>query len=219
MEPVTASGITARIIAALKDFQLWLLLALAIFFLVTIYIPAVNRSVPTEFAPWFTFGAILFSVLAVCLFASRRIAAYREKIAAHHTFHLTPIDNQGRWEVAKQPDGSAATIVSADLIAKNRTEHPLSLVSARLIKPKIAGEAIQALVFPRLLNKDDTECSFGWNIPGCGVPASGVVPVSVTISFRGTPKQKTGTLAAVLAVTDEEGNVQRVKLQLKSCSP
>jgi hypothetical protein len=223
MEPVTTSGITARIITALKDFPLWLLLGLAISATICVLafncIPEFNRSVPTNLAPWFTLGAILFWSLAGCRFADRLIAAYRGKIAARHTFHLTPIDNQGRWEAAKQPDGSVVTIVSADLIAKNRTEHPICLASARLIKPNIAGEAIQALVFPRLLNAHDTEHVSGWNNPACGVPACGVSQMSLTISIRGAPQQKTGTLAAVLAVSDEEGNEQRVKLQLKSMDP
>jgi hypothetical protein len=104
--------------------------------------------------------------------------------------------------------------VSADLLAKNRTDRPLCFVSARLIKPKITAEAIQTLVIPKLLTK--SECGSGWNIPACAIPASAVVPVRVIIYFRGTPKQKLGALVAV-AVSDEEG--KRVKLQLKSFSP
>jgi hypothetical protein len=97
METVTTSGITARIIAALKDFPLWLLLGLAIsatiYILAFNYIPSFNRLIPTEYPLWFAPRAIIFWSLAGRRFADlvvQFIVAYRAKINARHTFHLTP---------------------------------------------------------------------------------------------------------------------------------
>ena len=53
-------------------------------------------------------------------------------------------------------------------------------------------------------------------VSGAHIPASVLLPASASIVIRGTPKQKTGRLKAVIGVIDESGNETRVKAYLKS---
>jgi hypothetical protein len=52
-------------------------------------------------------------------------------------------------------------------------------------------------------------------VSGKYIPALGLLPASVGIYIRGTPRQKSGRLKIVIGIADESGNETRAKLNVK----
>ena len=212
-EPVsTISGAVTKALTAIKDFPLWLLGGIAISLTTFRSVPELSAAVPQEARPWLTLGAGTATILTACRLGSliiSHINSYRAKVEARRTFHLTPMSQRSHWGPTRQPDGTIVSLIRTELIAKNRTDKILSLVTARVVRPKISGEVLQ--VFIHTDTGEDPIVGVLW--PG------GTSRVLVTIMIRGHPghvRKNPVDLTAVLAVADEEGNEQRVKLPLKA---
>jgi hypothetical protein len=95
-------------------------------------------------------------------------------------------------------------------MAKNRTEKILHLLTARVVRPKISGEIINVFIHTGADTEFGVDC----------LPPGATMHISVIIMIRGFPAhvredKKLPSLTAVIAVADDEGNEQRVRLPLK----
>jgi hypothetical protein len=212
-EPGTTAvtGAITNALTAIKDIQLWLLTSIALFLVACLFVPVLSAAVPQEARKFVILGAGAFTILAVCRLGSLVISAtnkYRADREARRTFHLTPTTQRSWWCPTRQNDGTIVTSLYAELMAKNRTDKFLHLLTARVVKPKISGEVLQVGIGTGA-DRYDVD----------GLPPGTTMRVSVTMQIRGHPgrvrKNPLG-LAAVLAVADDEGNEQRVKLHLKA---
>jgi hypothetical protein len=147
----------------------------------------------------------------VCRFGSLIISAvnkYRANREAERLFHLTPISQRSFWGPSRQKDGTIVSQMRAKFMAKNRTSKFLPLLTARVVKPNIPGEVLNVFISTGA-NRFDVSV----------LPPDATMPISVVIMIRGHPgrvRKDPLDLAAVLAVVDDEGNEQRVKLPLKA---
>jgi hypothetical protein len=176
-------------------------------------------SLPDWVIPAATFGSLVCGCLALASIASAissYVVAYHKQQEARRTFHLTPIPHQCHWGVSTQPDGTVVTQVAAHFLAKNRTDAPLHLLRARLLKPKIAGEVLQDLVIIRVERGREygTDYAAGSNVHPRNIPPRGTLPISIMILIRGAPMKRSGMIAAILAISDDEGNEQCVTTEL-----
>jgi hypothetical protein len=208
-----ASAIT-RALTAIKDFPLWLLTSIALFLFACLIVPVLSAAVPQEDQKFVTLGAGAFTILAMGRLGSlviSHINRYRADLEARRTFHLTPISNQSFWNATRQKDGTILSQIRAEFIGKNRTARTVHLLTARLVRPKIPGE-------PNVLIHTFAESKFGIDY----LPSGTTSRISVTIVIMGFPgrvRENLPDLSAVLAVADDEGNEQRVKLPLKASPP
>jgi hypothetical protein len=207
MEPITTSGASlAKTLSIIKDFPLWLLTAIALALAVFLVLPS------------FAGAAITSAIFAGCRFASLVIAeirTYQLSLKARRTFHLTPTTRDCHWGSTRQQDGTITTQITVSLMAKNLSGRMLHLLTARLIKPKIAGEILTNI----LLIEDRQTREYGSvQMTGRHIPPDAIRALAITIIVRGVPKQKAGKvrpLPAVLSIADAEGNEQRVKVDLR----
>jgi len=129
---------------------------------------------------------------------------------ARRTFHLTPISHRSFWSAIRQKDGTIVSQIRAEFMAKNRTNKSLRLLTARVVKPNILGDVLDVSLHT------DVDSQYG------GIdylPQGTTMRLSVVIHIRDFPGRvlkNPPDLAAVLAVADDEGNEQRVKLPLKA---
>lgn len=219
MEPTSSAGAYAKTLSLIKDLPLWLLTGVALSLIVFLYVPAFHDLASPTARPWVIFAAILFAILALCRFVSVVIAYASTRRAGRElrrTFHLTPIIEQCFISTSKQPDGSMVTQISAHFLAKNRTDKPLYLASARVIKPKIAGDHIQSLLLIKAVQGNMYGTA---HVSKHFVPPHDTLPASLTILTRGTPKKCGKEIDTVLAVSDDDGNEQSVRLRLKTMNP
>lgn len=206
----------AKILSALKDLPLWILVALAAVANVLFFIPVVKGQLPKEFGPWLLVAVVLSNILAI----SRGISVvvnmgynFRAARIARRTLHLSPEGGQSFWATIRQKDDSTTTQVVVRFLVKNLTEAPLGLVAVRLIRPKIPGEIVHADVMMRAVDNRmyGTTAHSGHRVPG-----KEILPATATIIIRGMPKQSPGEILPItLGVMDDEGNEQRLKLRLK----
>jgi hypothetical protein len=213
LNPLSA---TTNALNALKDLPLWLLTAVAAWLLLVPVFPSAGELLPPPYLGWTRLAGYFFALLAVCRFGSVLIPVARAWCAsrkAPRTLHLTPEDHQSFWHVEKQPDGSLVTQFELRFMAKNLTNVPLYLLRARLIRPKIRGELIQDMILVRHARQNVYGSA---HASGHYIPPNGLLPISVGIYIRGTPKQTTARMMRVLVgVTDADGNETRIKLDLK----
>jgi hypothetical protein len=212
-EPVsTISGVVTTALTAIKDFPLWLLGGIALSLIACLSVPKLSAAVPQEARAWVTLGAVAFTILTVFRGGSlviSHINRYRADLEARRTFHLTPISYGCNWSATRQKDGTIVIHIHTEHIAKNRTNKILHLPTARVVRPKISGEVLQVSI----------ASGSGSNFGVACLPPGATVRVSVIIHIRGHPgrvRKNPLDLAAVLAVADDEGNEQRVKLHLKA---
>jgi hypothetical protein len=97
-------------------------------------------------------------------------------------------------------------------MAKNLTDAPLHLLKARVIRPKIRGEVIQDMILVRSIKENVYGSA---QASGHYIPANSLLPVSVGVYIRGTPKQSAGRMRMLIGVTDAGGSETRVRLSLK----
>jgi hypothetical protein len=99
--------------------------------------------------------------------------------------------------------------IRTELMAKNLTDKILHLLTARPVRPKIRGEVLQVFIHTGADSKYGLDC----------LPPGATLHTSIMIMIRGLPAGFRGetmpALTAVLAVTDDEGNEQRVRMSLK----
>jgi hypothetical protein len=192
----------SKFLAALGAAPLWLFAGLTVFCGLFLFVPQLTAMLsPTGHVAFTVFG-----VLALVLFGSQMVSqwlgAWWKKYRAPLGFHLTPIPHLCLWGTAKQTDGSIVSTVYVDFDVKNRSDKPLRLVRARMIKPKFSGRPLQDL----LLWRDWHEQT---------IPPQSSMTLRACVSIMGTPKYSKGPLAAVMAVADDDGNEQRIKLALR----
>jgi hypothetical protein len=217
VEPVSATtGTWAKIAAELKDWPLWLFAAVALSLTVFVLVPEFWQlvSVPTR-------RAVLFAAVVAWIFAACRAVtpivhafhAYRAASEARIKFVVTPVEHQCFWGVSKQTDGSFVTQVSGHFLVKNRTDEPLHLTTAKLIRPRIHGEALPGLLTMQSPNSNMHGTA---HVSGYFIPPQATTPVASTILIRGVPKQKPCTfMNAVLEMADANAHKERVKLKIK----
>jgi hypothetical protein len=212
-EPIsTISGAVTHALTAIKDLPLWLLGGIALSLISFISFPEFGATVvvPQQMRPWVNLGAITFIVLTACRLGSlviSHINSYRTNLEARRTFHLTPMSHNSFWGASPRGDGTIVTENGAMLIAKNRTNKNLHLATARVIRPKISGEVLDVSI------RTGSETSDGLYYLLSG--ETEIITVSIHIGgFPRRVRKKLPNLAAVLAVADDEGNEQRVKLSL-----
>jgi hypothetical protein len=216
-EPVTTiSGAVTKALSAIKDFPLWLLTAIALSLIAFLSVPEFSSAVPqVKTRTWITVAAITAAIFAACRFGSlifSRINSYRADVRARRTFHLTPIPYRSFWSPTRQKDGTIVSQIRTEFMAKNRTDNILHLLTARVVRPKISGEVLQVFISTGADSEFGVDC----------LPPGATMRISIMIMIRGFPgrvRKKLPELAAVLAVADDEGNEQRVKLPLKPAGP
>ena len=213
-EPITTiSGAVVSGLTAIKDFPLWLLTGIALSLIAFLIVPVLSAAVPQEARKWVILGAGAFTILAACRLGSlviSQINSYRTKLAARRTFHLTPIPHRSFWGPTRQKDGTIVSQIRAEFMVKNRTNKSLRLLTARVVKPNIPGDVLHVLLHT------DVDSQYG-DIDY--LPQGATIRLSVVLHVRGFPgrvRKNPPDLAAVLAVADDEGNEQRVKLPLKA---
>jgi hypothetical protein len=206
-----------KLLGAVKDFPLWLLIGLAV---VADVLFLAKVSVPPAFAPWLWTAAVLCTVLAICRAIGIGYHAWRgfkAAVAARRTFHMSPTSGQCHWNMTKQTDGSTTTQISAHFLVKNLTAAPLGLTNVRLITPRIRGEVLHEDVCVRAVGSN----MYGTTAhSGHTIPAGRALPAHAHMLIRGVPKQRAeDNLQVTLGVTDDEGNEQRVQVLLRGFGP
>ena len=212
LETVSAS---TRALGVIQDIPLWLLTAVAVFLWVLPFLPGADDFVPPTSLNGVRLAGVLFTILAVCRLGSGLVPVIRDwwiRGAVRRPVHLTFIDSQSFWLTTKQPDGSIVTQFTLRFMVKNLTEAPVHLLKARVIRPKIRGEILQDMVLVRGIQENAYSSA---QVSGHYIPPQGLLPVSVGIFIRGTPKQTVGRMQMLIGVADANGNETRVKLDVK----
>jgi hypothetical protein len=192
----------ARALDAMKQWPLWLFIAIALSLTVFVIVPDFRNLAPPAIS-----AALVFSTIVAWIFTCTRAAKPLTEVVLaylHHRdqsryFFVTPIDHQSHWHVSKQPDGSSVTQVGVHCMVKNRSTEPLYIMKARVIKPKIRGEVLPGLVGTRAPDASIY-----------GAPHFGYC----TLLIRGVPRQKAGAMQATIEFEDADGHRERIKVLL-----
>jgi hypothetical protein len=117
------------------------------------------------------------------------------------------------WTVTKQQDNSFVTQISGHFLVRNRTDEPLYLTTPRLVRPKIPGEILHGMLTMR---SPRNQMHGTAHVAGHFIPPQATLPVSATLLIRGTPKQQSGPMNAVIEMADANAHKERVKVQIKN---
>jgi hypothetical protein len=218
-DPISTTGIAAKVGDAVKSWPLWLLVAVALGFTTLALVPAFRALVPVPYAPFLWFAALTAWIVVATKGASHLLAWWSGREAhraAQMKFVATPIESQSFWAIAKQPDGSYVTQISVRCMVKNRTGEPLHLLKAKLVRPKISSEELPGLV---TMQAPDSNMHGTAYVAGYNIPAGQTLPASATLLHRGMPNQRSGTLAAVVEFRDADMNRVRMPIVLNMASP
>lgn len=206
----------AKLLEIIKDLPLWLLVSIAIAVNIFLFFPQLSADISKDAKPWLIFVAVLFTVLAIVRAISLGVQWWRSwktSTELRRTFHLTPIGHLCQWSASKQSDDSVVIQLAADFMVKNRTQGPIGLVSARVIKPSIPGEVLQDLI---LVRAAEGRIYGSAQASDHTIPAGKTLPARVVIMIRGTPKVNADQpLPITLGITDDDGNEQRVRVIFK----
>jgi hypothetical protein len=115
----------------------------------------------------------------------------------------TPVTRE--WGEGSHSPGTAAPATALRAAEQGTACKILHLVTARVVKPKISGDVLEGLIFTGADSKFGVDC----------LPPGATMRIAAHIMIRGFPgrvRKNPPDLAAVLAVADDEGNEQRVKL-------
>jgi hypothetical protein len=218
-DPISTTGVVARIGDAIKSWPLWLLVTVALGLTTLMLIPEFRGMVAAPYAPLFSFAALM-AWIAVASKGASHVPNWWSTREAHRAAQLkfvaTPIESQSFWAIAKQPDGSFGTQISVRFMVKNRTGEPLHLLKARLLRPKINGEELPGMVTMQHPSSSmyGTAYRSGYNIP-----AGQTLPASATILYRSMPSQRSGILAATVEFQDADMNRARMPIALNMAGP
>ncbi|HXM92817.1 MAG TPA: hypothetical protein VOA64_00960 [Candidatus Dormibacteraeota bacterium] len=211
--------IATKIIEVLKDLPLWLLIGLAASAGVLLWIPPFAASLPPAIRPFVVIAGVIFGVLAVVRATAlllERIPVWRAGRDERRRFHLTAEPQQSFWSSAKQSDDSIVTQVVARFVVKNRTEEPLALTHARLVKPRIRGEIVHEDVSVRAVDRNiygDAAHS------GHLIPPKMFLPASASVMVRGVPRRELGKQVRVkIGISDDEGREQFLTFDMRVLS-
>lgn len=210
----TASA--AKGLKVIKDLPLWVLVGLTIAGSILIFAPGIAPVVPSTAKPWMIVATVLFGALAIARAAAlliEQIPQWRSARAARRKFHITPNPQQSFWHSPRQPDDSIMTQVAARLFVKNLTDDPLTLVSVRLVKPRIGGEVVSSDVSVRAVGSNIYGDAFS---SGHVIPPRMSLPASAHLMIRGVPwREPKNQVRVVIALRDDEGWEERVKMTMR----
>lgn len=210
-----------RFLEVVKDLPLWLLTAVALALALFLLVPQLSADLEKAYRPWLILAATLFALLAVAKWISvlaQWLRARRAEAETRRTFRLTAVAHQCIWSCSKQADDSFVTQISADLMVKNRSQSPLGLAAARVVAPLLRerwlrGEMLQDLILVRAVQGNMYGTA---QVSDHRIPAGMTLPARVTVMLRSKPKQRPEEkLNLVLAITDEDGNEQRIRIAFK----
>jgi hypothetical protein len=204
MEPASKASAVGHFVRTISDALLWLLVATAAFPTAVIAIPTLSAPLAPQILNWFELAAMAAWILVVAraiFLAPHAIIALRADRHAKRRFVCTPEASQSSWHIATQNDGSEITQLQVRFTVKNRTGEPLYLRNARLIKPRIRGEVLSVVLTVEMEDGRTHATTF---VSGNNVPARGTAPFSLSLKIRGTPRQPTGKMSAVLEITEAE---------------
>jgi hypothetical protein len=217
MDPAT-TNLGARILAAIKEWPLWTLVAVALSLSVMLAVPDFRGLL----FPSVTI--LIFVVVVAWIFVVARaaqpiydaVSAHRRHREEKRHFFVSPVEAQSHWGFSKQPDGSYITQLSLHCLVTNRSARPLYPTTARLIRPKIKGEALPNPIFiasPEGGTFGTAAISRNYIQPG------GTLPISVLIMVRGRPKQKDGPMHATIDIDDADGHRERIRVRFVYFGP
>ncbi|MCK1493486.1 hypothetical protein IVB14_24435 [Bradyrhizobium sp. 180] len=215
MTPDQVANAVSKPLSILKDLPAWLLSGVACAAAILLFVPSVGAQLPPEARPYLWSTAILFGCLAVFRWLAMGIEALRSWRASRRpqkTFHLTAMS--GMWHSAKQVDGSTIVQIVADLLVKNQSEQSIGLVRPRIIRPRrLRSEVVQSDVMVRAPRANVYGTAF---ISGHVVPPGMSLPAQAHIMVRRrAPRAQGNDLPVLLALTDEDGNEQRLWVTCK----
>jgi len=215
-----SAGAAAKILEVLKGLPLWLLIGVAGAAGLLLFVRAFATAAPVGARPWVVLTGVMFAALATARAVALLVQwwpSWRASVAARRRFHMTALTQQSHWSSATQSDDSTVTQISAKLLVKNRTANPLTLVKARLIRPRIRGETLHDDVFVRAAERD----MYGTAADSRStIPPHMSLPAIVTLLIRGVPQRKLGgQVRAIIGVIDDEGHEERVELNPCVVSP
>jgi hypothetical protein len=213
-EPVATTGALASAAAALRDWPLSLFVAVALTLSVFSAVPEFRELVSLQSAHGILFGAVAAWIFAGCRAVAptiRAFHAYRAVLEARVRYVITPIYHQCFWHTARQSDNSVVTQVSRHFLAKKRTDERLYLTTARLVKPKIRGKELPGLLTMRALDSNMHGTAY---VAGHFIPPKATLPISATILIGGSPRQKSGTMRAVIEFADANAHKERVTVKI-----
>ena len=218
-DPINTAGIAAKVGDAVKSWPLWSWVAVALGLTALALAPPFRALVPAPYAPFLWF-AVLMGWIVVATKSASHLPAWQSGREAHRTaqmnFVVTPIESQSFWAIAKQTDGSYVTQITVRCMVKNRTDEPLHLLKAKLMRPKISGEELPGLV---TMQAPDSNMHGTAYVSGYNIPAGHTLPASATILHRGMPKQRSGTMTATIEFHDADTNRVRMPIVLNMASP
>jgi hypothetical protein len=210
MEP--SSGLWARALDSVKNWPLWLLVAVALSLTVLVSIPDFRAlASPATALVYAGIVAWIFVLARAAKPITEAMQAYLHYREQSRYFLVTPIEGQCHWGVSKQPDGSYVTQVAVHCMVKNRSTEQVHIMKAGIIKPRIKGEVLPGLVATRAQNAN----VYGTPpVTGNYIGPGQTLPVSCTILIRGTPRQKSGPMQAKIEFEDADRHRQRVSVRL-----
>jgi hypothetical protein len=214
MDPAT-TRLGTRLLSAMKNWSLRLLFAVALSVSVILAVPDFRAVVVPSGTIALTCAVIVawFFVLTRAIQPTLNLVSkYRHgREQARHVI-VTPLEQQCRWSIARQPDGSYVTHFAAHFVIRNRLSVSLYPTDARLIKPKVRGEL---MLNPTLFIGSLEDRTHGTAaVSGNQIPAGATLPISCMIRMRGMPKQRSGHLPATIEIKYSDGHRVRVKVIL-----
>lgn len=203
-----------KFIEAVKDLPAWFLSAIATASAMLVFAPASWTELAPAYRPVSISAFIVFGTLAVfkwVAIAATVFRQYRKDVTAGKKIH--PTFKAGWWGIHKQEDGTYITQFTVDLAIKNISDASVSLMSARVIKPRIKGQVVSNSVMVRHQTLEVHGTPVGRNYrcePGALTPAR----VAIMIKAQ-APFDHQQDLAITLGLVDDEGREQRVRAVCK----
>jgi hypothetical protein len=210
MDPA-AAGAGVRILAAIRNWPLWILFAVALSLTAILAVPDFR----TLASPIGTVGLACAVVVAWIFTVARAVeptfaalSAYRRQREEKRNFFVSPIEQQCHWSIAKQVGGSYVTQFAMHCLIKNRSSQRLYPTNARVIRPKIRGEVIPN---PTVFIEGPDNVYGTAAISRNHIRAGDTSPVLCNIMIRGTPRRRSGNIRAIIEISDADGHHERVK--------
>ena len=210
-----STDLGARVLGAIKEWPLWLLVAIALSLSVILAVPDFRGLIFPAVVPLICLVVVawIFVIARAAKPTFDAISAYRKHREERRHFFISPIEQQCHWGISKQADGSYITQFSARCLIKNRSRELLYPTNARVIRPRIRGEVIPN---PTIFIEGRDRRTYGSaGISGNYIPRGGTRPVSCVIMIRGRPRQKSGPMLATIEIADADGHHERVKTRFQ----
>jgi hypothetical protein len=215
-EVIMKPSAIAKTLDILRNFPIWFLSSITLALCCLLWLPLFDGLVSDQARGWLIFSTVSLALMAACRTISTLCPLYfklQKERKAERTFHITPVDNQSFWKVAKQPDGSIRTQIHISFTAKNMTTNaPVHLMKARLVKPKMSNDGLCDLL---MLRAPDRDIYGSAHTSGHYIPAGNILPGSISFMPKGVPKKKSGPLKTIFSVQDADGNEIRTKINLR----